>query len=360
MVSVSARERILIVRLSSLGDVIQTLALPAAIRRSFPQAKIGWAIDAALMSAIEGHPDIDYIHACPRDRWRIPTRLPQAIRGLRGFCEDIRAAGYDAAIDAQGLLISAMIPCLAGIKRRIGFDHRRELSHLFYTERYVSRREYFASGAAHSAHMLALAHAFGCDVGGCEPALPRAPAHARESIAARLDRVVERAPLVVVAPGTQWPSKQWPLEHWRALLEMILTRTAANLVMVGSAADAALAAQIIAHAGEARARVVNLAGKTTLPELYAVIERASMVIGPDSAPLHAAGAARCPHLVGIYGPTPPCRTGPRGSPDMQLLSAHPALHCQPCRRARCRYGSNQCLREVTPAAVFAAVEQALG
>jgi heptosyltransferase-1 len=355
----------LIVRLSSLGDVIQTLPLPAAIRRSFPQAKIGWVIDEELVPAIAGHRDVDYIHSCPRSRWRKEAFNPvcwrRIGRELSGFAGEIRGAGYDLAIDAQGLLMSALIPFMARIKRRIGFAHRRELSHFFYTEKYVSKLEYFDAETPHSQHMLALVRAIGCDTSGCQARLPEVAPHLRDNLTTMLDQAFTgRGPLVALAPGTRWSSKQWPAQYWRELLEMILTRTAANVVLVGSQDDAQFAEELAQHSGERGPnRILNLAGKTTLPELYAVLGRVSIMIAPDTAPLHVAGAARCAHLIGIYGPTPGGRTGPSGSPDTTLLCAVPRLHCQPCRRPKCRYGTNQCMRNVAPAEVFAALAQAL-
>jgi lipopolysaccharide heptosyltransferase I len=359
----SQPERILIVRLSSLGDVIQTLPLPTVIRRSFPQAKIGWAIDSELAAAIEGHPDIDYIHPFVRDRWRRadlnPINWPRVARELRRFTDEIGATGYDLAIDAQGLLMSALIPFLAGIRRRIGFGHRRELSHLFYTEKYLSRSEYFAPDRPHTEQMLVLARAIGCKTGGHGIHLPEvAPCH-RHSVASALERAFgNRAPLIAIAPGSQWPSKQWPAEHWLELIERILGETAANLVVIGSKSDAPLAARLTGPF-VGRGRVLDFAGKTTVPELYALLGRAAVTIAPDTAPLHAAGAAQCSCLIGIYGPTPTVRTGPSGSPNITLLQAEPPLHCQPCRQRVCRYATNQCMRQVSPAGVFVTVAQAL-
>ena len=121
-----------------------------------------------------------------------------------------------------------------------------------------------------------------------------------------------------------------------------------------------MAAQLIrGQDRRGQARILNLAGRTAMPELYALLDRVPIVIAADTAPLHAAGAARCAHLIGLYGPTPGTRTGPCGSPDIRLLCAAPKLECQPCRRPRCRYGTNQCMRNIAPADVFAELLQAL-
>jgi lipopolysaccharide heptosyltransferase II len=355
--------KILIVRLSSLGDVIQTTPLLGALRRSFPRAVIGWAIDEELAPAIAGHCDLDTVHACPRHRWRggHPLAWPRAARELSGFAAEIRRAGYDLAIDAQGLLISALIPFMAGIGRRVGFAHRRELSHFFYTEMHVSKEDYFASGRHHSEHMLALARAIGCAIDGCRPSLPEVAPQVRRAVDAMLERAFGTAAFVIaIAPGTRWSSKHWPFEYWVELLRMVLARTPSNVVLAGSRGEAPLCERLLAAQPEAaRTRILNLAGKTSLLELFALLGRVPVTIAPDSAPLHAAGAMRCPHLIGIYGPTPGTRTGPLGDTDINLLSSQPSLACQPCRSPRCRYGTNQCMRNVAPSAVFAALERAL-
>ncbi|HEY2106765.1 MAG TPA: glycosyltransferase family 9 protein, partial [Candidatus Binataceae bacterium] len=338
---------------------------PTALRRSFPRAKIGWAIDAELMPAIAGHRDVDYIHSCPRSGWlkaaSNPLNWPRIGRDLYDFAGTIETVGYDVAIDAQGLLMSALLPFMAHIQRRVGFAHRREMSQLFYTEKYISKSQYFDPHYPHFQHMLALVGAIGGDTSGHEIILPPTGPHVRATLDMMLDRAfASRDPLIALAPGATWPSKQWPAKYWFELLEMILLRTSANVVLIGSQSEARLAAELSQRDGESgRWRILNLAGKTTLPELYALLERVPIVIAAETAPLHAAGAARCAHLVGIYGPTPGARAGPQGSPDTKLLSARPSLPCQPCQQRRCRYGTNQCMRNVAPAAVFAAVTQAL-
>lgn len=363
--SASEPKKILIVRLSSLGDVIQTLPLPTALRRSFPHAKIGWAIDAELVSAIAGHRDVDFIHSCPRSGWlkaaSNPLSWPRVARDLYDFAGAIEAVGYDVAIDAQGLLMSALLPFLAHIKRRVGFAHRREMSHFFYTEKYISKQEYFDPHYPHFQHMLALVQAIGADTSGHEVVLPQVPAHVRATLDVTLDQAFAgRNPLIALAPGATWSSKRWPAKHWLELLEMILFKTNANVVLVGAQSEARIAAELSQCKGErGRERILNLAGNTTLPELYALLERVAIVIAAETAPLHVAGAARCAHLIGIYGSTPAVRLGPSGSPDIKLLSAEPRLHCQPCRQRECRYGTNQCMRNVAPEDVFAAVAQAL-
>ena len=289
--------KILIVRLSSLGDVIQTLPVPTVIRRTFPDAEIGWAIDRELAPAIRGHSDVDHIHLCDRIRWsgmlKNPLKWGRILREGRKFIEEIRQVRYDCALDVQGLFKSAIIPFFAAISPRIGFGHRRELTHFFYTERHLSNAEYFDPDLMHIDHMMVLARAIGCAVDNYPMSLPEVTPQFRARVDLLLgNQPIGARPLIAMAPATQWESKQWPYEHWVSLMRLVLARTEANIVLIGSSADAVLTTRLasaVESSGD-RQRVLNLAGKTSAPELYALFERTCVLIGADTAPLHIAGA----------------------------------------------------------------------
>jgi heptosyltransferase I len=355
-------KRILIVRLSSLGDVIQTLPIPTVVREAYPNAEIGWAIDRELAPAIEGHPDVNRIHRCDRVQWgrrlKNPSEWHSVAAEARNFINEIRAVGYDCALDVQGLLKSAVIPFFARIRPRIGFAHGRELSHLFYTERYLSNVQYFDHNRMHVDHMMALAQTIGCRTDNYSVRLPPAAEESRRKIHALL-RFERSSTIVGIAPATQWKSKQWPLEHWRSLLEMILARAAVNIVLIGAASDTSATSQLVESLGDAaRARVLDLAGKTSIVDLYALFERIPIVIAADTAPLHIAGAAGCV-LIGLFGATPTHRTGPIGSGSITLMIAEPKLACQPCQERVCRFGTTECMRVLSPELVFGVLQKAL-
>jgi heptosyltransferase I len=355
-------KRILIVRLSSLGDVIQTLPIPTVVREAYPDAEIGWAIDRELAPAIAGHPDVDHVHACDRVQWgrrlKNPSEWRSVVAEAQCFVEEIRVVGYDCALDVQGLLKSAVIPFFAGIRPRIGFAHGRELSHLFYTERYLNNLQYFDHARMHVDHMMVLAEAIGCRTDDYSVRLPPPTEESR----AKIDTLLrfDRAHTIVgIAPATQWKSKQWPIQHWRSLLEMILARTDVNIVLIGAASDTTLTSRLT-HAldEDSRARVLDLAGKTSIVDLYALFERIPIMVAADTAPLHIAGAAGCT-LIGLFGATPTRRTGPIGSGAITLMTAEPKLACQPCQERVCRFGTTECMAVLRPERVFEALQDAL-
>ncbi len=353
-------------RFSALGDVIQTLPILSMLREGFPDAKIGWAIDTELAPAIEGHSALDYVHRCSRRSWSKalanPANWLQVSREFRAFVDEVRDVGYDVAVDAQGFFKTALLPYLAGIKRRIGYRHGREFSSMFYTERYLERDEYFDPTISHLQHMAELAHSIGAGEVRHTIEPPVVSESARQHVSALLDGAfAAAAPVVAIAPATQWVSKMWPLEHWSALLRQMLEETDLNLIVQGSAADAKVGRQILAGFSPAQleGRICNLFGKLPIPEMYALYERVQAAVGSDSAPLHVAGAMRVPVLIGIYGPTGYRRTPPIGSPQIKLFSTEGELPCQPCHKRVCPLGTTECMKRIMPEEVFRAVVEGL-
>ena len=353
-------------RYSALGDVIQTLPILTMLRDGFPEAKIGWAIDTELAPAIEGHPALDYVHRCSRRTWSRalsnPAKWPETARDFRAFVDEVRTVHYDVSIDAQGLFKTALLPYMAGIKRRLGFRHGREFSSVFYTERHLRRGEYFDPAVCHLEHMAYLAHNIGAaDVRyPIEP--PRVTDAARQHVAELLQGAFStNAPVVAMAPATQWVSKHWPEEYWTALISQLFDETDLNLIVQGSPADAPVGERILRSfsASQLQGRVCNLFGKLPIPEMYALYERVQAAVGSDSAPLHIAGAMRVPVLVGIYGPTGYRRTPPIGSPHIKLFSTEGELSCQPCHKRVCPFGTTECMKRITPEDVFRAVVEGL-
>jgi heptosyltransferase-1 len=354
--------KILLLRFSALGDVIQTLPVLSMLRESFPDAKIGWAIDTELAPMVEGHLALDYLHRCSRKTWSQailrPTRWPATVRDFRALVDDVRAVGYDVSIDAQGLFKTALLPVLAGIKRRIGYKHGREFSSICYTDQLVARNDYFDPAIFHLEHMGELARSIGATDLRYTVRPPAVPEATRKRISVLLEDAFEtKAPMVAISPATQWPSKHWPEEHWIELISRMLLETDLNVVFQGAPGDSVLTEQIVRGLprGMVSGRVVDLCGQVPVADMYALYERMQAAIGPDSAPLHIAGAVGVPVLVGIYGPTGYRRTPPIGSPQIRLLSSEGLLECQPCHKRICPLGTTECMLRIQPGEVFQAL-----
>lgn len=366
--NVAPPKKILLIRLSALGDIIQSLCVLPILKANCPNAEIGWVVNAELAPAIQGHPHIDRIHIFEK-RWlktlANPGRWNEVGQDLGKFFAEIKACDYDVVMDLQGLLKTALIAGFSGIKRRIGLAHGREFSGFFYTEKYVSHKEYFDHSQLHHEHFRILAEALAGNASNTKEKLkltvqlPKPNSEIEEKVRLLLaDVFVQPAPIVALAPGTQWSSKIWPVEYWQRLLKQIIAETEMNIIMVGAKSDVPLINDILngLESKELDKRLKNLVGLTSIPEMYALYKHVQVAIGPDSAPLHIAGALGVPHVIGLYGATSQFRTPPIGSSEITLLACESTLPCQPCHKDTCRFGTNECMINIPPERIFQKID----
>ncbi len=359
-------EKVLIVKPSAFGDVVHSLPFLGALRRAHPEARIGWVVARSCAGLLEGHPDVDDLYVFERERWGGFRNLPRTTREFFAFARRLRAQRFDLVVDLQGLFRSAFLTRLTGAPERVGFRNARELGWMFYTRRVrVPDREMHAVD-----RYLLVAHELGL-------AIERpvrfnvhvsddARAFAREWFTANSGG----RPVVAMLPGSQWPSKRWPAEHFAALATR-LEDQGARVVLLGGPGDVALVERI---RGMMIRPAESLAGRTTIPQLTAVLERASAVVANDSGPMHLAVALERP-VVALFGPTSPERTGPyvdvagvaqppsagvvsSVSPQARAPVPHKpkvlrsARPCAPCFEPDCE--NPECMRDITVDRVFEA------
>jgi heptosyltransferase-1 len=296
-----ADERFLIVRLSSLGDVIFTLPVLAALRDSFPRAYIGWVIDQRWQALLEENPDLNDL---------IPLR-GRSIGQFLACGRRLRDFQATCVLDVQGLYKSALLARLSRAPRRIGFTFARAReggASLFYTERILP----------HAAHMvdqnLELAAAAGAKV-----QLPRLPLRvqgASQTIVDQLLLTANIARYVVLSPGGGWKSKCWPPDRFGELALRIWNTHGLRIIINCGPGEMQLAEIAAAKAGAALPIIVQY----ELPELMALLHGAELVVAADTGPLHLASALGTP-VVGLYGPTSPARNGPYGKQDIVVRNA---------------------------------------
>jgi lipopolysaccharide heptosyltransferase II len=377
------QRRILISRLSAHGDVVQTLPVLAAIKAHWPDAHVGWVVEASAAPLLEKCPLIDTLHVSRRKQWQADLSQPRqwlaTSREVHGFIGEIREQGYTVSLDVQGLLKSAVIPWLAGIPNRLGFRATRESADRFYTHRLapIGQRDAHTSATD---QFLALSDALGCP----HPRrfgypLPPVEDVVMEWMAAVTGRRYQLesgllteidVPVIALAPATIWPSKHWPPANWQQLIDELLGRNY-RVLLIGSPNEQPLADALVKPYrrpdGTLPGNIRNLVAHTSLPDLYALFRCVDVLIGPDSAPLHIANAvaaqpdneAQRPHIIGLYGPTAPGRTGPFAGPEgprHESLSA--SLACQPCFERKCprKTDKDACMRLLTPDQVMANIE----
>jgi len=289
--------RVLIVRLSSLGDVAHTLPLAEALRAGLGSSLfLGWAVRSRFAEILRGNPYLDAVHELPATGARALAALGQGLRRER----------YDAALDAQGLLVSGIVTRLSGAPLRVGLDLNREGNRLFLTHPVVPGR-----GRRHFASKLA---GF-CDVLGVprpEASRPQTYLAEGESDAARtlLAEAGDGGPRIGFIVGASVAYKAWPVARWAATARLLADQ-GARVVLLGGRNETPTAAQICREAGGGVA--ANLAGRTSLRVLASVLAQCDVVIGGDTGPTHLAVAVGTP-VVGLYGVTDPAMTGPRWGP----------------------------------------------
>ena len=315
--------RFLIVRLGSLGDVVHAIPAAAALRARYPGARIDWIVDpryADLVGMVEG---IDRVIAFdPRQGWRALLKTARALRG----------EAYDAAIDLQGLIKSAVLARAVGAKRTIGFAraHLREpMASVLYSETQDP------GDAAHVIHKgLALMRALG--VSATSVAFPL--------------RLAATTPggYVLINPGAAWPNKRWPPERFGAVASAIRDRHGLpSMVLWGPGEESAASAIVAASRGAAQQ-----APATTITDIFGLAKRASLMISGDTGPLHIAGAVGTP-IVALFGPTRAERNGPWSASDISI-SRYDQCICHYERR--CRRGQ-PCINDISVDDVIAAVDR---
>ena len=328
----------LIVRLGALGDIVHAVPAAAALRRAYPDARIDWLVDLRHRPIVELITVVDRAIVLQRSN----------VGGWLEVTRQLRASHYDAAIDLQGLLKSAILARASGASRVIGFSiwHLREkTARPFYTD--TDRR-----GRLEADHVivknLRLLTAVGIDDDRVEFPLANVESPALAVVRSALG---PDAPFALINPGAAWPNKRWPAERYGEVAAFVReVRGLPSIVLWGPGEEGLAGAVIEASGGSAR-----LAPRTSLADLLALSRAASLMISGDTGPLHIAAAAGTP-IVAIFGPTDPHRNGPWASDDI-TVSRFGACGCHYERRCRQK---DWCLESVTVAEVTAAIQQRLG
>ncbi len=339
--------KILILKPSSLGDIIQALPVLRLLKRHFREAEIFWWVDARLAPLLEGDPDLTGVVRFERERWTSPARWPEMFRSVRWM----RAQHFDWVIDLQGLFRSAVFAWLARGKLLIGLDTLREGgregANTFYDIAVSTPR------ALHAVERyLSVLPALNVPVDRNFLWLPEPP-----KIAAAVKNKwpqAERPLWIAIQPGARWPTKCWPAQNYAELVRQLAQNFPdARFAVVGSADDQSLGEIISRDAPE---RILNLCGKTSLPEMMEWLRLCKLMITNDTGPMHVAAALGIP-LIALFGPTDPCNTGPYGQLENVLRIDLP---CAPCFKSSCSWKNPlECLTAISPQAVFEAAQRKL-
>ena len=349
--------KILLVRLSALGDCLHAVPALVALRRHFPGAEIGWAIEGLAYAALRGHPMVDHFHLFPRNAFnRREGTFLERMKNVRTFRKELAAVGYEIAIDLQGLTKSGLVSWWSGAKRRIGFkgEDSREFNLLFNTERVVPPPE-----AVHVVEKnLSLLKPLGIEL----PHKPEWVMPSYEQEAGAVRGFLSECGLVredgsvrdycVMNPGATWVTKRWPPECFGTVARSLIEQHNLAVIIPWAGADERKSAETIAKTAGKGAFVMP---PNDLRQLGSLIASSVLFVGNDTGPLHLAVALGV-HAVAIFGATDPLRNGPYGHAHRMQTGG---VDCHPCWKTSCARKDMACLMWVKPEVVLQSCEHSL-
>lgn len=340
--------KILIVRLSAMGDVVMASPLIHALRQRYPNAWIAWLVQPENAALLESHPELDEVIIWPRRQWEElwrQRRFWQLFRVIAQFRRELRSRNFDLALDVHSLLKSGIMVWLSGARRRIGLGSR-EGSALLMTEVVPKPADdiRISSEYRHLAEHLGLPN---------DP-FPMHVAIAEEDRVAAVDllqaRGLEPGRFAVICPFTTRPQKHWLADRWNELAECIHERWQWPVVVMGGPGDVAAAEELT----KSSSSIISLAGKTRLGEAAAVIAKARVLAGVDTGLTHMGVALNVPSVI-LFGST--CPYLQTGYPRTRVI--YHRQPCSPCRRRPTCNGAYTCMREIRVEEVLRHMDEVL-
>jgi len=344
----AAPRAILVVRLGAVGDVVRTLPAVTCLKRTWPGARIVWAVEEPSAPLLQGHPALDDVKIF---RIRALKKMVKSANlfglasQLREYAASLRSEGFDWAIDFQGTIKSAMIARLGRARKTIGMGagHAREQSYRLYSHPVAIPRDPSGRKMSRGARALALVASLGADVSSPERSLPR-----REDAAAIarafLDAKAPKRPRVLIYPGTSQAQawKRYPPEMFARVGDALGSSFEGSVLLGWGPGEEWMVEEVRRR----MSRAPVILPRTSLPELTEILRECDLFIGSDTGPLHIAAAAGT-RTIALYGPTDPAvNAADTLAPGLSLVGD---VICRPCRRRGCQ--NRSCLRLIDPALV---------
>ena len=343
---ISRVRKILIIKLSSLGDIVHTLPILPPLKGRFPHVQISWLVEERHQPLLLYNPFIDRLITLNTLRWRKEPLHPSTYRELFASVSKLRRESFDLAIDFQGLIKSGLLAFLSGASIRLGFgkDNLREP----WSGIFLNRKRRSVPDEIHIIDKnLGLLQLLGIDSHRVE--FPLVFREEAERYVTEGLRALEMREFIIIDPGGGWRSKRWSAEKYAPLADMIIDKMGYDILLTWGPGERELAMEVASRMRNSP----TISFPTDIPQLIALINRSKLLVGGDSAPLHLAVACRIP-VVGIYGPSDPARNGPYNPADIVVRRRVP---CAPCYKRDC--GAEPCMGAITPEEVFEAVNRRL-
>jgi 3-deoxy-D-manno-octulosonic-acid transferase/heptosyltransferase-1 len=341
--------RILIIKPSSIGDVVNALPFLSSLRQRYPDRHIDWLVEEEAADLLLGHPLLDRVIVSGRRRWGREVRTffhgLKVLREIAVLITELRQGRYDLVVDLQGLLKSALMVVCTGAQFRVGLAGAREGS-----ERVLTHVVPLPPGPLHAVdRYLEVARFLGANPLSKAFVFPSKPEDGAMAQALLTEAGVRPNSVVVALnPQARWRTKLWEEERFARLGEVLAQRYGANILLIGSSSDLPMARRL---ASQMNPIPFVAAGRTDLKVLIALLKRIDLLVTVDSGPMHLAAALGTP-LVTLFGPTDPRLIGPYGGnlPAGQAggVVLRTPLPCSPCSKRRCRIEVDRlCMRSIS-------------
>lgn len=336
------KQKILLIKLSSLGDVIFNIPLANTLKDA--GYEVHWLVSERGVQVIENNPCVDKTIFVPLYKWRKQGSIIENLKEFFSILKQIRAEKYDIAIDAQMMQKSFWWLLLCGAKRRITSEKAKELAFLAGNE-WVKDISYNPDGPI-VMNYLKYAQHLGINIENIKVSLPPRNNHEIQEIDDIIADLDNKKPIVVISPATTWDAKHWNKDNWKTLVGNLIEKC--NLIFTGTEKDNELIQYISENRG------LNLAGKTNLMELIELYSRADLVLTVDSGSAHLAWATGKPAIITIFTCTPKNILAPFGNPEKYISLGGEGLPCQPCFKKHCHFRKykNACTNFPNPKVVL--------
>ena len=333
--------KILIVRLSALGDTIHTIPTVNAIRNKYKNAQIDWIVEDKAAKFVVNNPLVNNVYVLERNKWKQNHNKIQSFKEFFSIIKKIREQKYDVVIDTQQLFKSSVIMGLSGGKRKIAPDCGREFSWIFANEIIKMNRKQFDINYHVVKRNLDIAGYLGCDTDKIEFKIPDFTSEYSLEVKNIIDNIDKTKKTIVISPATTWENKHWTVQGWADVINEF--KNDFNIIITAAEKEKILTAQILSQIQGGN--IIDLSGKTGLCDLVYIFKHSDLVISPDSGSAHIAWAVNYPKIITLFFATSANRTAPFGDKYCSLSSK---CACSPCMKKRCRLkiNKNACIDEI--------------
>ena len=330
-------KKLLIVRLSALGDTIHTIPLAVALKKQYPDLIIDWIVEDKASEFIINNPIINKFYEIPRRKWKNNKNKIANIKDFFSIIKLIRKEQYDAVIDVQQLFKSGLIMGLSGAKRKITLDNGREFSYLFANEIIYTGRKQFDINYHVVKRNMEFAKYLGCKNLDIEFKLPDFTKEINKNLKDIIYNIDRTKKTIVIAPATTWTNKHWISQKWSNVINSLIDKY--NIIITASEKEKNITSEILLNTVQ-KDKIINLTGMTSLADLVYIYNNVDMVISPDSGSTHIAWACQNPYIITLFFATSKNRTAPFGD---KYYALSPKIDCAPCMKRKCYNKSNPLL-----------------